>query len=152
MKIAIIIDNKIGSGGGFDQALNSIIQFKKLCNNNHEIVVITLVKENVGILEDLGIASIFFKVSLRDKLLSQFCSNQIFLLIQKFLKYFGPLEKKLLSINVDLAYFVTPSSLGLAFQVLNFITTIWDICHRDHTEFPEVRNFGEFFIFVIKRR
>jgi glycosyltransferase involved in cell wall biosynthesis len=45
---------------------------------------------------------------------------------------------------VDLAYFVTPSTYALAFRTLPYVYTVWDLCHRDHPEFPEVGGAGEF--------
>ena len=40
--------------------------------------------------------------------------------------------------NVDLVYFISPSSWSNYLEHLNYIITIWDLCHRDEPEFPEV--------------
>ena len=38
-----------------------------------------------------------------------------------------------------MAYAVSPSSWPLDLEELNYITTVWDLSHRDDPEFPEVR-------------
>ena len=43
-----------------------------------------------------------------------------------------------------MVYFLSPSKYAICLGNLNFIYTIWDICHRDNPEFPEVRNNYEF--------
>jgi len=45
---------------------------------------------------------------------------------------------------VDLVYFLHPSELAGRLRRKNLITTVWDLCHRDFPEFPEVRAGGEF--------
>jgi len=45
---------------------------------------------------------------------------------------------------VDLVYFLHPSELAGRLQRRNLITTVWDLCHLDFPEFPEVRTGGEF--------
>jgi glycosyltransferase involved in cell wall biosynthesis len=45
---------------------------------------------------------------------------------------------------VDLVYFLHPSELAGRLRRHNIITTVWDLCHRDFPEFPEVRAGGEF--------
>jgi glycosyltransferase involved in cell wall biosynthesis len=54
------------------------------------------------------------------------------------------LEKELIACGADLAYFVTPSRSVDALDSVNYIYTVWDLCHRDFPEFPEVRDFHEF--------
>lgn len=48
------------------------------------------------------------------------------------------------SFQADLLYFLSPSSLCLQLQQLPYVLTVWDLCHRDYPEFPEVRADGEF--------
>jgi glycosyltransferase involved in cell wall biosynthesis len=38
-------------------------------------------------------------------------------------------------------YFAAPSAKAKALQRLNYIATVWDLCHRDAPEFPESREF-----------
>lgn len=55
-------------------------------------------------------------------------------------------EKALIRQKADLIYFVGPSFLMLPLQKLNYLSTVWDLCHRDTPEFPEVRHFSEFHV------
>lgn len=48
------------------------------------------------------------------------------------------------SFQTDLLYFLSPSPLCLQLQQLPYVLTVWDLCHRDYPEFPEVRTDGEF--------
>lgn len=48
------------------------------------------------------------------------------------------------SFQADLLYFLSPSPLCLQLQQLPYVLTVWDLCHRDYPEFPEVRSDGEF--------
>jgi len=48
------------------------------------------------------------------------------------------------SYQADLLYFLSPSPLCLQLQQLPYVMTVWDLCHRDYPEFPEVRADGEF--------
>jgi glycosyltransferase involved in cell wall biosynthesis len=63
---------------------------------------------------------------------------------QRRLRLLGPLEKQLVERGCDLVYFVRQSELPGLLQRLNYVTTLFDLCHRDTPEFPEVREFGEF--------
>jgi glycosyltransferase involved in cell wall biosynthesis len=68
-------------------------------------------------------------------------------LFRKFLPFFDlkdPLEAILLKRKIDLVYFLSPSSWALDFEELNYITTVWDLSHRDDMEFPEVRAYRNF--------
>jgi glycosyltransferase involved in cell wall biosynthesis len=62
----------------------------------------------------------------------------------KFEGSIGWFEKKLIEHNADIVYFLTQSMGPEPLQKLNYITTVFDLCHRDTPEFPEVRIFGQF--------
>ena len=53
-------------------------------------------------------------------------------------------EAFLIRKDIDLVYFISPSRFALDLDKLNFIFTIWDLCHRDNVEFPEIKLKGEF--------
>ena len=46
--------------------------------------------------------------------------------------------------SCPISYLVTPNQIAAAFQTLAYVTTLWDLCHRDQPEFPEVRSFSTF--------
>jgi glycosyltransferase involved in cell wall biosynthesis len=146
MKIIAILDNVIGVGGGFDQALNAILQMQRLSSNHFEFEVFTTQDVNVDVLHQLGIVAITSKLSVFDRFLIKISQNSWWQTLQVRLKLIGPLEKKLIQHRCDVVYFVTPSNLSVVLQKLNYITTLWDLCHRENPEFPEVRIFNSFFM------
>jgi glycosyltransferase involved in cell wall biosynthesis len=64
--------------------------------------------------------------------------------IIKHLERFTPFEKYFISKQIDLIYFLSPSGWVSDLEKINYITTVWDLCHRDDPEFPEVRLNREF--------
>ncbi|CAM8355064.1 glycosyltransferase [Candidatus Methylopumilus planktonicus] len=145
MKIIAILDNLSGTGGGFDQALNAIVQMQRLASNRFDFEVFTTQENNVEFLNRLDIAFIKVKVSIFDRFLMKFSHNSFWQFLQVRLNLIGSLEKKLIQHGCDVVYFVTPSNLSIVLQKLNYITTLWDLCHRENPEFPEVRTFNTFF-------
>ncbi|WP_076590907.1 glycosyltransferase family 4 protein [Herminiimonas arsenitoxidans] len=145
MKVVAILENSITAGGGFNQALNAILQMQKICKGQFEFEVFTSRSENIISLEKLGVNAVVFSLSFVDKLLAKLSLNVWWQSIQSRIKYLGPFEKKLMARGCNLVYFVTPSVISPALQKLNYIVTVWDLCHRDRPEFPEVRNFNQFY-------
>ncbi len=146
IKVIAIVNNKIGVGGGFDQALNAVVQMQRLSQNGFKFEVFATHKSSIDLLNQLGVAATAIKISIFDKLiikLRQAIFNQRLMV---YLNLIGPLEKKLIKHKCDVVYFVTPSNLSASLQVLNYISTLWDLSHRENPEFPEVRNFGAFYV------
>ena len=46
--------------------------------------------------------------------------------------------------SIDLNYFLSPSPVSAKLIKIPYILTVWDLCHRDFSEFPEVRENLEF--------
>jgi glycosyltransferase involved in cell wall biosynthesis len=59
--------------------------------------------------------------------------------LQKTILSISPYKKFITQDNIDLVYFTAPNHHAMYIEKCNFITTCWDICHRDNVEFPEVR-------------
>jgi glycosyltransferase involved in cell wall biosynthesis len=146
MKIAAILDNTVDVGGGYNQSVNAILQIHRLCANRFKLDVYTTDKQNVKILQEIGINASFIKYHLLDQIFLNLCNNQFWQKIQCRIKWICPFEKRLLDNGCDLIYFVTQSNNAAAIQTINYITTLMDLCHRDMLEFPEVRCFGRFFL------
>ena len=144
MKIIAILENSPDVGGGFNQALSAIRQMQLLCADRFDFQVLTNRPENSGMLAKLGIPSDQFAYSVLDSLLAVLSPNVWWHSLQARLKLTGPFEKKLIRLGCDLVYFASPTEKSASLQTLNFITTVWDNCHRDMPEFPEVRSFGRF--------
>ena len=99
---------------------------------------------NVGVLRKLDVQADVFAFSFFDKLLSYLSPISWWHPLQVRLKLTGPFENMLRQRRCDLVYFVAPSARPNMLQRLNFIATVWDLCHRDTPEFPEVRESAVF--------
>jgi glycosyltransferase involved in cell wall biosynthesis len=144
MKVIAILEDDAASGGGFNQALNALVQMREICAGRFDFEVLTTGESNIAVLRKLNVSAESFAFSFIDKLLSYLSSNPWWHAIQVALRLCGPLEKRLLRRGCDLVYFVKPSARPNILQRLNFITTVWDLCHRDAPEFPEAREFARF--------
>jgi glycosyltransferase involved in cell wall biosynthesis len=144
MKVAAILEDTITVGGGFNQALNSILQIREICTNRFEFEVYTTHTENIDQLALLGLKATLVKYNIIDRCFAYFPKNLFLMLAQHYLGLISPFEAKLLRHNVDLVYFLTNSITPAALTRLNYIVTIFDLCHRDYPEFPEIGNSIQF--------
>jgi len=132
------------SGGAFNQGLNAIMQMSRICEGKFEFEVITPFAENIKLLERFGLHCVLFNPTLAERI-EALAKRMLWLRAKKYRKIIiGLFEKKLLERGADVAYFLTQSVTPGALQQLNYITTVFDLCHRDSPEFPEVRGFEEF--------
>jgi glycosyltransferase involved in cell wall biosynthesis len=144
MKIVAILEDDFAVGGGFHQALNSVLQMQRVCRNRFDFQVLASRRSDYGYLRELGIAASPFPFSFADKLLLKGSRHPWWHFLQARLRLVSSFEKHLQALGCDLVYFPRQSELSGALQKLNFITTLFDLCHRDAMEFPEVREFGQF--------
>ena len=144
MKLVAILEDDAASAGGFNQALNAIMQMRDLCADRYEFEVMTTRELNVGALRKVGIKAEVFAFSVADKLFSYFASSSLWHAAQIRLKLIAPFERALMKRGCDLVYFVTPAARPSMLQRLNYVATVWDLCHRDAPEFPEVHESAEF--------
>ena len=69
IRIAVIFDQKLKSGGGYQQAINASILISKLNLDFLEMSFYSLVKNNIEILEEKNIKVNFLKLNLFEKFL-----------------------------------------------------------------------------------
>jgi glycosyltransferase involved in cell wall biosynthesis len=144
MKIVAVLEQDVFSGGGFNQSLNAILQMQCICAYRFEFAIATTIESNLAELDKLGISACLVKITWFDRILAAISSNPFWLWIQERFQLVGKLEKQFMRLGTDIVYFLSPSPRALAMQKLVYIITVWDLCHRDAVEFPEVRIFGEF--------
>lgn len=143
MKLAIVLENEVLAGGGFNQALNAILQVERLAPDEVALVVVRH-RASVDTLRRMVRAEVvLYRPGLADRAMTALVRLDASSVFQRRARLVGPFERFLIRRGVDLVYFVTPSATALTLQRLNMITTVWDACHRDAPEFPEVRAFGE---------
>lgn len=147
IRLAIFFDQKISAGGGYQQALNAALLAKKLQNSYVEVQFFTSFSENIEVLNSFEIKATLINLSFYKKLLlyirQRVGSEKLFKLV-KFFGEINPFEKILVNAGVDIVYFLSPSPLAKNLDSINYITTVWDLSHRDDPEFPEVRHNREF--------
>ena len=147
LKLALIFDQELSAGGGYQQGLNAALLAKKL---DPELVNIYFFHTKNFLKKDLkniGVDSQLINLSLLKKIYLYLKTTEKYRVIYKIIRLifdFNFFESFLMKRNIDLVYFISPSRFALDLNELNFIFTIWDLCHRDHVEFAEVKSKGEF--------
>ena len=144
MKIVALIDNDPFDGGGFNQAVNSVLRLKNLCSGTYEIEIIVTKKTTHKLLLAHNIDATIYKFGFVDYLYNLFSRTVLFNLIVGRTGLLSNIEKYLYKRNCNLIYFVTPSTIACSIQKLNYIFTLWDLAYRENLEFPEVRELGKF--------
>ena len=142
IRLAVFFDQQIRAGGGYQQALNAALLTRELPAELVDILFFTTLKENISALSKYGIKAKLIRLTLFDKALIYFrrlALHQSLLKVIRRINRFTPFEKYFFDENIDLVYFLVPTPLARDLEELNYITTVWDLSHRDDPEFPEVR-------------
>lgn len=141
MKIAIIIEQPVENGGGFQQSLNAALE--AISDKSDDYIIFVKDEKSAEALRQKSL-------NCRTMIFSRFATLQLTLRRNIFLntvlrrfKALNPFEKMMDENSVNLVYFVGPSTFALDCESINFIFTVWDLCHLDYPEFPEVRQFRE---------
>jgi glycosyltransferase involved in cell wall biosynthesis len=146
MNIAVIFNKDLYEGGAFQYCLSILSLLEKKRAKQYNFIFFTTVKQNIEILKKYNINASYLRWSNIDEFFSHVLRLQ--LIRNAFRKLKIPIDVKLDKIlkrhNVDLIYFLTPSSLSLATESFNYIFTVLDLCFRDSMEFPEVYAQREF--------
>lgn len=143
IKVGVIFDQKTSVGGGFTQSFEVVKFLKNNSNEFFEPIFFTIFKENLGLFNDEDIDVKLISLNIFQKLfmkLSTVIQSNYFQKIYNKLFGMNSFEKILFKNNIDIVYFLSPSSWSLYLNKINYVITVWDICHRDHPEFPEVNN------------
>lgn len=147
VKVSVFLDQKIHAGGGYQQALNMAVNFKKISSDICHVVFVTCIKENIETLSSLGIDALFISIPKWKQLLLKVRRSIVYPpLLRLFRKTFGnnSFESFFIKNDIDLVFFTSPSELALDLESLNYFFTVWDLCHNDDPEFPEVRENRQF--------
>ena len=146
-KLGVIFDHKIQSGGGYQQSLNAALIAKELNNQLVEVIFYTTIKKNIEILKTYEINAKFIELSFFSKLRVYFyrkIKNRYLFNFFRFFEKNNPRENFFIKDKIDIIYFLSPSTWPIDLEQTNYITTLWDLCHQDNLEFPEVRFCREF--------
>ncbi len=144
MKVVAFLDANIRIGGGELQAVNAVQQLAEICKGTFDFEVTTNIKDNISNLERLKISSYYIKVGFLDQYIPRLMRSRLYQILPRRLFILSRFEKNLLNRKADIIIFVGPPGYSHLLQQLNYIASVWDLCHRDFPEFPEVRSNGEF--------
>ena len=142
IRLAVIFDQQLYAGGGYQQSLNAALIAQSISREIAEPIFFTMIKGNIAVLESYGIKAEYLPISSINKilmLLRRSVWNPHLLRWIKFLSPFNAFEAVLIKNSIDLVYFISPDGRYKDLEQINYISTIWDLCHRDDPEFPEVR-------------
>lgn len=147
INIGIVFDQKVVVGGGYQQAVSAAITASKLPATLAKAVYFSTLEENINVLEEYGIEAVPIKLNLLQYIWThcrrKISSSTLYRIIKKIDRY-SPFERFMIENEIDLVYFLSPCNWAQDIEELNYITTVWDLCHRDELEFPEVRKCREF--------
>lgn len=145
LRVAVITQSKMTSGGGFQYELSLIRILGKLDRDKYQFIYFTSNKEVQNRLVSEGYQNVFLlKSNFVDKLIRLYQRQSFsYFLAQKF-RILSMFEKELKRYAVDLVYFLGPSGIALDLLEHSYIITVWDLCHLDNPEFPEVSYYREF--------
>lgn len=121
MNVAFYVGSTKKTGGGFQYEFKAI---DLLLNSNFEGI-------NIFIVSDIN------------QVIRDYKENDVNIIFMRYRQVDDTLitfEAFLNNINIDLVYFLTPSAKAKDLVNIPYVMTVWDLCHRDFNEFPEVRN------------
>ena len=142
--LGVVLEVEPDDGGAFYQAQNMVNGL--LCKESElpcAIVVYSTRDETIEYFGQQGLHVKKIKRGLLRKHLDLLVRNLPSVSWKKiFYKLLGAsaFERYIISQKVDLVYFLSPSGLACDLVSTNYIFTVWDLCHREQPEFPEVRD------------
>ena len=154
LEIVAVFSQTPEAGGGFHQSLNSLATLAAACDGHHRLRAVALKGglPNLELLRELlpSLTSVEWidappsKKSRMQKVLPGVLRRAP--LIRSVIRALNglPTRSFLDGLGADVIYFLSPNSAALRLRTTPFIMTVWDVCHLDFPEFPEVRAGGEF--------
>ncbi|KRQ10146.1 glycosyltransferase [Bradyrhizobium manausense] len=145
LRLAVMLEQAIEVGGGFQQPLNDALWLHDWAKKSGNVVVVySPYPRTIEALKEFGIEGRLLKFGVLDHgfLFLKYCRP--FDLVQIALKAKSLFERALIKDGIDVVHFTSTSKRHLLLYQLPFTITVFDGCHRDTPEFPEVRAFGEF--------
>lgn len=147
LNLAVHIDQPLRYGGGYQQALNIAFLARQLPKGVSTPQFFTTVAENAATLRRYGLEVAYFPFPLWRRIALDLRTLIPLPGMMRMVRHmFGSnsyedfLERR----GIDLVFFAGPTRFFRYLERLNYIFTVWDLCHRDDPEFPEVRNDREF--------
>lgn len=144
--IAAFFDGDPIEGGGYVHKLGTLNVLRRLQQDDVRIVVICSTQSGVQKVQAAGLQAILFPRPLWRRILGGLSTLDGVRLFggRSLGARISPLDRLLRRLRVDLVFFAAPDGRALQLFSHNYVFSVWDLCHLDHPEFPEVSHFGEF--------
>lgn len=134
----MILEQSAAAGGGFVHQMSITRLFSRKAVG-FDVRFYATERNWLELLERRGLQAKHLPVSLLRRWLSVLRRNLYLNRLLRRFSRFNWFERRLLGDGIDLVFFPGPSQLALDCEHLNYVITVWDLCHRDFPEFPEVR-------------
>jgi glycosyltransferase involved in cell wall biosynthesis len=145
--MAVVLEKQRASGGSFQHALDIAALIAKLPGDLCTPVFFTTTDEIDSALREHGLEAHSLKFGRSNRAvhhLRRWIGNRPGASAFQALSGSSWLERQFSMFKVDIVFFPTVSGLPLLLERMNFIFSLLDLCHRDHPEFPEVRDNWQF--------
>lgn len=140
MNIALINEHRYDIGGNFQYALSMMRMFASHASAPYRCHFFTTNLDNIPVIRSAGIEEIIL-LNLHKGIIRRgrnaFENYRIRLGLYP---HTSLLDELLEPYNIDLIWFLNHSFLAQKTVKHNFVHPVFDLCHRDHPEFPEVRD------------
>ncbi len=144
MRIAVFLERSIytGGGGGFQQALSTVVSLTRPGATTHDFMVFTQFEHTRRVLLEHGIKAIRFRefgLGSIDRWAATTVGGAILRRVRRlgFRRLGRHLDALLDEHGVDLALFTECGEIARRIGDHAFIITVWDLYHRDHPDFPD---------------
>ena len=156
--LTVVLSGGQQTGGGFHQALTNLRMLLRALPEEFSVTVVDSrgsFSKELGELHAEGLPARATVItvpkrlsSFRDRVLTD--GSLVFRIARALLRISGVevstsvLARFLDNSSADLVYFTSPAPEAADLVIKPFVWTLWDLCHLDSPEFPEVRTSGKF--------
>lgn len=158
LALTVVLSGRQQTGGGYHQAVSNLRMLMRTLHSSVDVSVLDVRGTFEGPLQELQSEGLLepHKVLTLPRRLGSFRDRVVadrglgYRLIRWALRMTGreiemtEVTRFLDTSDCDLVYFVSPFPEASELQQKPFVWTLWDLCHLDSPEFPEVRTSGKF--------
>lgn len=147
LRLGVFVFERLHAGGGYQQSLSAALLAARQRLPDWSVSCFTPHRDTQKVLASLGLTAVHVPIGhIAEWMLAlRLCIRRPGLL-RRVRRLFGPnqFERLFEAYGIDLVYFTSPTDWVLHLERTNYLVTVWDLCHRDELEFPEVRADREF--------
>ncbi len=139
MKLGVFFESQSSSGGGFYLSQTKLEALIKSIDSKKEIICFVTNKDTKDSLKKkfTNIKIEIFQVNIFRKFLLFLYTVSFIKKILYKMKLRNPFENKLINNDIELLFFLSPSSFVRFCEKINFVYNIWEVQHRSIPYFPE---------------